>query len=320
MVRVIATGWGTDAALALVLGAAFGLGTWSLLALAPRWGAPTLARRIAPYVRDVTDPRGATPWTAGTDPAGILVGGAGALWTRARDRFGAAVGGSETIARRLSQAGWTVDVAAFRGRQLGWALVGIALGGLLIVALALAGTLTATGFLVPPVFGVVGFVLCDARLTRSSRARVARVEDELPTVLEFLALCLAAGESLLDSLRRIGSVGAGELTLEVRTAVLSVSTGSSLSDSLGALAHRLQVPALSRAVDHLVAAIDRGAPLALVLQAQASDAREEAKRALIERAGRKEIYMLIPLVFLILPLSVLFAVFPGVFMLRLGVG
>ena len=69
-----------------------------------------------------------------------------------------------------------------------------------------------------------------------------------------------------------------------------------------------------------MAAIERGAPLAHVLQAQAIDAREDAKRTLIERAGRKEIYMLFPLVFLILPLSVLFAVFPGIFMLRLGLG
>ncbi len=57
-----------------------------------------------------------------------------------------------------------------------------------------------------------------------------------------------------------------------------------------------------------------------MLHAQAGDAREDAKRGLIERAGRKEIYMLLPLVFLILPLSVLFAVFPGIFMLRLGIG
>lgn len=310
----------TDAALALVLGGAFGIGVWSLLALAPRWGAPSLARRIAPYVRDVTDPRGATPWPSPGDPAGILAGSARSLWVAAQERLGVALGGSETIARRLTQAGWTMDVAAFRGRQLAWGLAGIVVGGLVIVGLALAGRLTAAAVLLPPVFGVIGAVLCDARLTAASRARVSRIEDELPTVLEFLALCLAAGEGLLDSLHRIGAVGAGELTAEVRGTVLAVSTGSSLSDALGALSRRLQVSALTRAVDHLVAAIDRGAPLAQVLQAQANDAREEAKRGLIERAGRKEIYMLIPLVFLILPLSVLFAVFPGIFMLRLGVG
>ncbi|UUT35484.1 type II secretion system F family protein [Microbacterium elymi] len=102
--------------------------------------------------------------------------------------------------------------------------------------------------------------------------------------------------------------------------VLAVGTGSTLSESLTALGRGLQIPALTRAIDHIVAALDRGAPLAQVLQAQAVDAREDAKRGLIERAGRKEILMLLPLVFLILPLSVLFAVFPGVFMLRLGIG
>ena len=82
----------------------------------------------------------------------------------------------------------------------------------------------------------------------------------------------------------------------------------------------MQVPALTRALDQIVAALDRGAPLAQVLHAQAHDAREDAKRGLIEQAGRKEIQMLIPLVFVVLPLSVVFAVFPGVFMLRLGIG
>src|SRR5690606_271170 len=117
--------------------------------------------------------------------------------------------------------------------------------------------------------------------------RARRIEEELPTVLEFLALCLAAGEGLLDSLRRIGGVGAGELTTELRAAVVAVGTGSSLSTALSTVAQRVQVPAVARAVDHVVAAIDRGAPLAQVLQAQASDARIDAKRVLIEQAGRK---------------------------------
>ena len=139
-------------------------------------------------------------------------------------------------------------------------------------------------------------------------------------MLEFLSLCLAAGEGLRDALRRVGDVGSGELTAELRGAVLASGTGSSLPDALLAVAKALDVPALSRAIEHLVAAMDRGAPLAHVLQDQAVDAREDAKRALIEAAGRKEILMLLPLVFLILPLSVLFAVFPGIVMLRLGLG
>ena len=150
--------------------------------------------------------------------------------------------------------------------------------------------------------------------------RLRRIEDELPTVLEFLSLCLAAGEGLREALRRVGEVGTRELTAELRRAVLASGTGSSLSDALAGAAQRLDVPPLTRATDHLVSAIERGAPLSQVLQNQAADVREEAKRRLIEAAGRKEIAMLLPLVFLLLPLSVLFAVFPGIVMLRLGIG
>ena len=302
-----------DVAFAIVLGTALGVGVCLVVSVAPRWGAPSLARRIAPYIRDVTDPRGIAPHRAarGLDAA--------ELWRAAQQRLARMGGGSAATERRLRQAGWAADAAAFRGRQLGWAVAGVALGGVLVVALVLLGRGSAALWLLPPLVAVAAAVGCDAFLTHAARARVARIEDELPTVLEFLALCLSAGEGIFDSLRRVSEIGAGELTEELRGAVVAVGTGSSLPESLAMLARRLEIPSVSRCVDQLVAAIDRGAPLADVLHAQALDAREDAKRGLIERAGRKEIYMLVPLVFLILPLSVLFAVFPGIFMLRLGI-
>ena len=304
----------TDLAYAVVLGAALGLGLCLVVSMAPRWGAPSLARRIAPYVRDVTEPRGiqTTPLGHGYDRASV--------WHDAQRRLARLVGGSASLERRLRQSGWAMDAAAFRGRQLAWAIVGVGGGGILLVVLVLTGRSAAAVWLLPIVFGVVAALLWDARLTHAARSRIARIEQELPTVLEFLTLCLSAGEGILDSLRRVSEVGSGELTAELRDVIVSVGTGSSLSDSLLRLSSRLELAPLARTIDQLVAAIDRGAPLAQVLHAQADDAREDAKRTLIERAGRKEIYMLLPLVFLILPLSVLFAVFPGVFMLRLGLG
>ena len=304
----------TDIALAIVLGSAFGLGVCLLVSLTPRWGAPSLARRIAPYIRDVTDPRGVT-LDLGARGANLTV-----LWTAAKDRLAHLSGGSASVDRRLHQAGWEMDAAAFRGRQLAWAIGGVAVGGAGVVLLVLLGRASAAAALLPPLAAVIAVAAYDARLTHAARARVGRIQDELPTVLEFLALCLSAGEGILDSLRRVSAVGAGELTGEFRGVVIAVGTGSSLSEALGRLSSRLEIAAVSRSIDQLVAAIDRGAPLAHVLHSQALDAREDAKRGLIERAGRKEIYMLIPLVFLILPLSVLFAVFPGIFMLRLGIG
>jgi tight adherence protein C len=303
----------TESALAVLLGVTLGVGACLLISLAPRVSAPTLSRRLAPYLRDVLDPVGLGP---AASPVPTIRDGVRDALSRVAGMFG----GSDALARRLAQAGRSIDPTVFRVRQLLWGVAGLGVGGVLVVALALAGRMTTVAALVPLVCAAAAAVLADARLTWAASARVRRIEEELPTVLDFLALCLSAGEGILDSLRRVGDVGSGELTAELRATVLSVGTGATLPDALTALGRRLQVVPLTRALDHLVAAIERGAPLAQVLQAQATDAREEAKRVLIEQAGRKEIVMLIPLVFLILPLSVLFAIFPGVFMLRLGIG
>jgi tight adherence protein C len=156
--------------------------------------------------------------------------------------------------------------------------------------LVLMGPMTPPIVLLP----VPAAAAYDLQLSASVSSRRARLTDELPTMLEFLSLCLSAGEGLLDSLRRVTTVDSGELVGELRQVVLAVGIGSPLADALGEMAARLQLPGVTRAVDQVVAALERGAPLAGVLHAQAGDAREDAKRTLIEQAGRKESLMLLP--------------------------
>jgi tight adherence protein C len=309
----------TDAAIAILLGGVLGAGILCLLAAAPRWRAASLTTRIAPYVRDAVEDA-ALP--AGVLPvAGILpVGGARTIWQRLRTRLLPGIGDSDALALRLAQAGSDDEPAAFRGRQLGWALGGFAVGSVLVILLALAGRMTPPAVVLPVLLALGAAISVDMLLTARVKARLARLSDELPTTLEFLALCLSAGEGFLDALRRVATIGSGELTQELRQVVLAVGTGSPLADAMGEMASRLRQAGLSRAVDQVVAALEHGAPLAAVLHAQAADAREDAKRTLIEQAGRREILMMLPLVFLILPLSVLFAVFPGMFILQLGLG
>ena len=45
--------------------------------------------------------------------------------------------------------------------------------------------------------------------------------------------------------------------------------------------------------------------------AQTADVREARKRHLMEIGGRKEIAMMVPVIFLILPVTILFALYPG---------
>ena len=57
-------------------------------------------------------------------------------------------------------------------------------------------------------------------------------------------------------------------------------------------------------------AVERGTPLADVLHAQAADDREAGRRELIESAARREVLMMVPVVFLVLPVTILFAFSP----------
>lgn len=308
----------TDAALAVLLGGVLAAGILCILAAAPRWHAASLTTRIAPYVRDAVDdaamPRGVLP------NAGILPAQIGSGWARLRAILMRAFGDTAALSVRLARAGARMDAATFRGRQLGGALAGFGVGSALVVILALNGRMSPVAALLPVFGGVAAAMAMDLLLSARVKARMTRLTDELPTTLEFLALCLSAGEGFFDALRRVAAVGSGELTHELKQVVLAVGTGSSLATALDEMSARLRLPGLSRAADQIVAALEHGAPLAGVLHAQATDAREDAKHVLIEQAGKREIYMLLPLVFLILPLSVLFAVFPGVFILRLGIG
>ncbi|MDQ1128244.1 type II secretion system F family protein [Microbacterium sp. SORGH_AS_0888] len=297
----------TQAALGVLLGGAFGVGCCVMLWALPRWRATPLDRRLAPYVRDVADPLGLTPLAPGA--------------RRWRDRAADAarrVGGADALARRLRRAGIDGDPAEFRLRQLSWLIGGLIVGAATAVGAVLAGGSTAALGVLPLVGAFAGALVPEVRLSSAVRTRERRVTEELPVVLEFLALCLAAGEGVFDAVRRVAAVGEGELARLLRNVVVQVGTGDSLADALRGLAADIRMPAVQRSIDQIVAAMDRGAPLAHVLQAQAVDAQDDARRALIEQAGRKEIGMLFPLVFLILPLSVLIAVFPGVLMLRLG--
>ncbi|WP_344202087.1 type II secretion system F family protein [Pseudolysinimonas kribbensis] len=306
-------------ALAVPVGIVLGVGLWTLVALVPRVGAPRLSTRIAPYVaavspeaRDLATCRPAVPVSVIGEllrpgAAGLLGGLSGVL------------GGDEAIERRLRQAGWTTPVARFRSRQLVGLAIGSAVGAALVAGLVRA---TAIPLVAAVAVGIaaaaVGLLAPEQLLARAARARLRRMTHEYPTIVELLTLSLAAGEGVLEALRRVARVGSGELARELTVVVTEVNAGVPLAEALTRRAAAIGLPPFTRTVDQLVAALDRGSPLVDVLRAEAQDARDEAKRGLLEAAGRNEVAMMVPLVFGILPVTVLIAIWPGVLVLRMG--
>lgn len=269
-----------------------------------------VSRRVAPHVSDVsqaafdlTQSNRRGDWVRGVICAGM---------SNAANRFNSNGLGIATIARQAAVAGRAhqVRVSAFT-----FGVAGTAVG--LMLATLSTGALVKYVIL-SVVCGAVGAAIPIVRVRAQARRRVERIERELPTVLEFLALCVSAGEGLPDAFERIAKRGAGALPAEFSEIVRQTSFGRPFAEALAALAEELRIPSFERLVMQLRAALDRGSPLSDVLRAQASDLRVQSRRALMESAGRKEIWMMIPLVFLILPTTILFAVWPGVIALNTG--
>ncbi|GEK78851.1 pilus assembly protein TadB [Agrococcus baldri] len=313
MVRVsVELGW------SLILGASLGFGLWLLVSLAPMLRRPLLLHRVAPYVLDVS--AGARDLVARrrVNPARVLGVVASPVGDRLAPVLHAVLGAPEGIRRRLRQAASTETVAELRGRQLRWG----ALGGVVGAALGVAGAMQGGPVVLPAALAALGALIgaftVDWLLQRRAKRRLARISSELPSILEFLSLSLAAGEGLQDALRRVGGAGRSALGRELAGVVADAAAGVSLSSALAVLADELGHPGVTRSVDQMRGALERGTPLSQTLQAQAVDARDAAKRDLLEAAGRKEISMLVPLVFGLLPTTVAFALWPGIHVLQVG--
>ncbi|MAT18615.1 MAG: pilus assembly protein [Leifsonia sp.] len=305
--------------LAVPLGIAFGVGVWTLLALVPQFGAPRLSRRLAPYLVDVSPHARELVAERAGEPTSVLLELIEPGLARLRRALASLLGGDESIERRARQAGVPIAVERFRSRQLLAALGGLAVGVLIVAVWSRTNSLPGVASVaLVLVCGTLGLFAPEQLLVRAARRRQARIADELPTVLEFLSLALSAGENVVDALRRVARTGHGELAREFARVVADIHAGAAVPDALTRCADAIDLPAFTRTTDQLVGALGRGTPLAEVLRAQAADVRVEATRQLMESAGRKEVAMLVPLVFLILPVTIAFALAPAVLVLQVG--
>jgi tight adherence protein C len=311
-----------SALLGAALGALGGGGAFLVATGTPLTRRPTLDARLAPYLRDTPRPSRLLHERASLTPFPTLERIAGPVLRDLVNRVERWVGGVTSVRRRLEQHGGRMTVEQFRAEQVLWGAFGFSMALILAVLSLLSGTRTSPiALMVSAVlFTLLGVLARDRYLTRQVSQREERMLEEFPTIAELLALAVTAGEGPVGALERVTRISAGELTRELERALQDARAGATLVTALEGVAARTSLPALARFVDGVAIAVERGTPLADVLRAQAVDVREARKRQLLEAAGRREIAMMVPVVFLVLPVTVLFALFPGFYGLRLVAG
>jgi tight adherence protein C len=280
---------------------------------------PTLALRVLPYLRDVPPLGRIRPYdVASSTPATAAVGIFGPLLRSAADAVERTLGGATSVRRRLQRAGFDRTVHEFRIEQVIWGLAGFALVATYCLLDALGGGGGTVSSLLLCVVGLATGVLArDTRLTSQVTSRERKVMAEFPVVAELLALAVAAGEGPVTALDRVVRRSRGELSRDLGVVLAAVRTGEPVAQAFDELASSSGLPLVARFAQGVAVAVERGTPLAEVLHAQAADVREAARRELIEVAARKEILMMVPVVFLVLPVTVLIAFWPGVIGLHL---
>ncbi len=305
----------------VVLGASFAAG---LLLTATRVSTirrPQLAMRVLPYVRDLPQVgRTSTLKVASTSPLSAAAGIFGPFLRSAANLVERVMGGSTSVRRRLERAALDKTVHEFRIEQVLWGLVGFAAMAAVGLLRALSGHVNPIGSLLLCGVGfAVGVMARDNRLASQASNRERQIVLEFPTVAELLALAVAAGESPVAALDRVVRRSGGELSADLGRVLADIRTGTPVAAAFDGLAARTGLPLVARFATGIAVAIERGTPLADVLHAQAADVREAGRRNLIETAARKEVFMMAPVVFLVLPVTVLFAFFPGAIGLSLVV-
>jgi tight adherence protein C len=282
------------------------------------WGIPMRRRRslfgrVEPYLSGLHG-----------RPSSLLRAGSGRAETILEGPVGRALGKvmpatSDALRQRLASSGRDLSPGAFRLQQVTWGSACTLGCWFLIAGLASTGIgiqlpavplLTIAGFL-------AGFLGRDWWLGKEVERHRATLQEELPTAIDMVALSVMAGESVPAAFDRVSEMLGSGIGAEFRKVVADMRAGERAADALEALKDRSAVHGMSRFVDALVTGLERGTPLADVLAAQAEDGRELKRRYLMELGGRREVLMLVPVVFLIMPVVVLFALLPGLVSLNL---
>jgi tight adherence protein C len=273
---------------------------------------PTMSDRIAPYVGDTARQSRllAGPGVkAGSTALGKLTAPLVRDAVRFVDRI---MGGRGSVERRLLAVGSPLTVDQFRVEQVLWGSLGAAVGaGIGFLAVVLGQSNPFILILLIVVSAAAGVLGRDWWLTQAVAKQEAEIIAEFPVIAEMLALSVTAGESPMGAIDRVTKLAHGPLISQLSGVLAETRAGTPFLNALTHLRDRTRLEPLARFLDGMAVAIERGTPLADVLRAQAADVRALTKRQLLESGGRKEIAMMVPVVFLVLPITILFALYPG---------
>ena len=224
------------------------------------------------------------------------------------DRLARSFGTNESAETKLTRVHASMDVTAFRIRQVGSA------AGAMAVALV-----TSLWFTTGPVMSmlaiagapVCAFLIHEMRLSGASSRWQQRIFLELPVTTEQLGMLVSAGWSLPGAISRIADRGSGACARDLGRVRYRMRQGLSEVDALREWADLADVPELTSLVE--VLSLNREtADLGHLVAEETRGTRREAQRRLIEAIERRNQQVWIPVTVAALAPGVLLMAVPFV--------
>lgn len=146
---------------------------------------------------------------------------------------------------------------------------------------------------------------------RRIKKRLDDVLRALPTALDLITVCMEAGLSFDSGLAKVVEKTKGTLADEFARVLQEMQMGKSRRDALRDMAKRVEARDVSSFVAAIVQADQMGMSLGPVMRAQSDDVRLRRRQHAEEQAMKAPIKMLFPLMFCILPATILVVLGPG---------
>jgi Flp pilus assembly protein TadB len=151
------------------------------------------------------------------------------------------------------------------------------------------------------------------RKLTGSEVKESELNEELVNMLQMLSIMISAGESPMMALRYISQRSVGYIPELIDQSFSKYESGRNLAQTLEQIAIATGSSQVRRLTNSIQIAIQRGTPILDVLNNQVQSLNKQINLALLKKSGKSEIALLIPVVFLILPVSISFAIWPSIF-------
>jgi tight adherence protein C len=206
-------------------------------------------------------------------------------------------------------------------RFLGYMALSAALLPVSIIWLTIAaGAAGALLVVLVAVTAPLGWLLPRILVRRIAARRFARIDYELPELIDLLVVTVEAGLGFSASLNMAATRIQGPLGDELRLTIQEHNMGLAINEALKNFLERCDTPSVRAFVRSVIQGERLGVSLGQIMRNLALEMRKRRRQLAEERAHKAPVKLLFPLVFLIFPALFVVILGPAIFTLMDALG